>query len=80
MTLQKLHSSRTGSARQAEYTIRLQGGRYRIYDRQQRFRCEFATPEAANAYVASRTAAASHNNALSDGASAGSATKQAVAA
>lgn len=65
MTLQKLHSTRTGSARPAEYTIRFQGGRYRIYDKQQRFRCEFATPEAANAYVVSRTAP-SHNNALSD--------------
>ena len=66
MTLHKLHSSRTGSDRPAEYTIRFQGGRYRIYDKQQRFRCEFATPEAANAYVDIRTAAASHNKALSD--------------
>lgn len=66
MTIRHLHSTAPhGSARPAEYTIKQQGGRYRIYDKQQRFRCEFATPEAANAYVASRTAA-SHNNALSD--------------
>lgn len=57
MTLHKLHSSRTGSARPAEYTIKCERGRYRIYDRQQRFRCEFATPEAANAYVAQRSGA-----------------------
>jgi hypothetical protein len=57
VTLHKHNSSRTGSARPAEYTIRFQGGRYRIYDKQQRFRCEFATPEAANAYVAQRSGA-----------------------
>ena len=66
MTLQKLHSSRTGSARPApDYHVKCERGRYRVYDKQQRFRCEFATPEAANAYVASRTAS-SHNKALSD--------------
>ena len=54
MTLQKLHSSRTGSARPAEYTIRQQSGRFRIYDKQQRFRCEFATLPAAQAYIEAR--------------------------
>lgn len=77
MTLRKLHSTAPhGSARPApDYHVKCERGRYRVYDKQQRFRCEFATPEAANAYVASRTAAASHNKALSDGA-----TQQAVAA
>ena len=56
MTLHKHNSTRTGSARPAEYTIREQGGRFRIYDKQQRFRCEFATRAAAEAYIAMRMA------------------------
>lgn len=55
--IKPLHSSRTGSARAAEYTIKQQGGRFRIYDKQQRFRCEFATMPAAVAYIESRGAA-----------------------
>ncbi len=65
MTLQKLHSARTGSAKPAEYTIRQQGGRFRIYDKQQRFRCEFATMPAAQAYIEARATA--HGDALPDG-------------
>jgi hypothetical protein len=61
--IKPLHSSRTGSARPAEYTIKQANGRFRIYDKQQRFRCEFATLAAAQAYIESRT---SHNNVLSD--------------
>lgn len=78
--LRTLNSTRTGSARPSEYTILYSGGHYRIYDKQQRFRCEFATLPAAQAYIASRTAAAAHNNALADGASTGSAIGQAVTA
>lgn len=63
--IKPLHNSRTGSARAAEYTIKQANGRFRIYDRQSRFRCEFATLPAAQAYIESRSAA-SHNNALSD--------------
>lgn len=68
MTTRHLNSTAPhGSAKSAEYHVKFERGRYCIYDKQQRFRCAFATPEAANAYIASRTAAASHNNALSDG-------------
>ena len=58
----QLHSARTGSARPAEYTIKQADGRFRIYDKQQRFRCAFATLPAAQAYIESRTA---HNPAIS---------------
>ncbi len=57
-----LHNARTGSARPAEYHIVFRDGMYKIFDKAQRFRCSFATPAAANAYVASRTA--SRSNAL----------------
>ena len=54
VTLQKLHSSRTGSGPAPDYHVKCERGGYRVYDKQQRFRCEFVfTPEAANAYVAS---------------------------
>lgn len=67
MTLQKLHSSRTGSARPApDYHVKCERGRYRVYDKQQRFRCEFATLVAAQEYMAMRSGAPSHNKALSD--------------
>ena len=56
-----LHSS----AKPAEYTIRQQSGRFRIYDKQQRFRCEFATLPAAQAYIEARATA--HGAALPDG-------------
>lgn len=64
MTLHKHNATKTGSARPAEYTIKCERGRYRIYDRQQRFRCEFATMPAAVAYIESRTSQ-SHNLAIS---------------
>ncbi len=53
--IHKHNSTRTGSARPAEYTIKQQAGQWRIYDKQQRFRCSFATLPAAQAYVAMRT-------------------------
>lgn len=80
MTLQKLHSSRTGSARPANadaYHIAFKDGLYRVYDKAGRFRVGFATLPAAQTYIAGRT---SHNNALSDVPSAGSGTGQAVVA
>lgn len=67
MTLRKLHSTAPhGSARCADYHIKFERGRYSIYDKQQRFRCAFATLPAAQAYIDQRSGAASHNNALSD--------------
>ncbi len=56
MTLSKLHSSRTGSARPAEYHIVFRDGMYKVFDKAQRFRVGFATLPAAQAYIESRTA------------------------
>ena len=64
--IHKHNSTRTGSAKPAEYTIKQQGGQWRIYDKQHRFRCGFATLLAAQEYVAMRSGAPSHNKALSD--------------
>ena len=52
----QLHSVRTGSARPAEYHIVYKDGRYKVFDKAQRFRVSFATPDAANAYIEQRTA------------------------
>lgn len=52
----QLHSARTGSARPAEYHIVYKDGRYKVFDKAQRFRVSFATPDAANAYIEQRTA------------------------
>jgi hypothetical protein len=36
------------------YTIKEQQGRYAVYDRNQHYRCSFATRAAAEAYIASQ--------------------------
>lgn len=57
MTLQKLHSARTGSARPAngaDYHIVFKGGLYRVFDKAGRFRVGFATLPAAQAYIEAR--------------------------
>ena len=56
MTLSKLHSSRTGSARPAEYHIVFRDGMYKVFDKAQRFRVSFATMPAAQTYIESRSA------------------------
>lgn len=66
--IHKHNSTRTGSARPAEYTIRQQGGQWRIYDKQQRFRCSFATLPAAQAYVAMRSTTTAHDLAVEEAA------------
>jgi len=67
VTLPKLHSTAPhGSARPApDYHVKCERGRYRVYDKQQRFRCEFATMPAAVAYIESRTSH-SHNLPISN--------------
>lgn len=68
MTLQKLHSSRTGSARPANsaaYHIVYRDGLYRVFDKAGKFRVGFATLPAAQAYIEARATA--HGDALPDG-------------
>ena len=67
--IHKHNSSRVGSpttVHPAEFTIRFKDGLFRIYDKQQRFRCGFATQALAQEYVNQRSGAPSHNKALSD--------------
>ena len=52
--MRKLNSTKAGTAKSADYHITFVNGRYRIYDKQQRFRCEFATLPAAKTYIDSR--------------------------
>lgn len=58
MTLQKLHSTRTGSASSAAYHIVFKDGQYRVFDKAGRFRVGFATLPAAQTYIDLRTATA----------------------
>ena len=73
--LRTLNSTRTGSAKSADYHIVYRDGLYKVYDKAGRFRVGFATLPTAQTYIEQRSAAPSHNKALSDGA-----TQQAVAA
>lgn len=56
--LRKLNSTRTGSSHRPapDYHIIYRDGMYKVFDKAQRFRCSFATPDAANAYIEQRTA------------------------
>lgn len=65
MTTRHLHSSRTGSARAAEYHIVYRDGVYKVFDKAGRFRLSFATLPAAQTYIESRTSQ-SHNLAISN--------------
>ncbi|MGB2787900.1 MAG: hypothetical protein WBC13_01065, partial [Dokdonella sp.] len=65
VTTRHLHSSRTGSAKAADYHIVFKDGQYKVFDKAQRFRLSFATMPAAQSYIESRTARSTDNNALS---------------